>query len=130
MATPPGTQGLHLLIELRECAAELLDDRTGLEAVLRLSAEAIGAQVVAVAFHQFFPRGVTGFVLLAESHLSIHTWPEQRYAAVDLFSCGNTEPGRAVDLLVRALGARRVETLHVRRGLLDQPSASKLVAGI
>jgi S-adenosylmethionine decarboxylase len=124
---PRPVSGVHLLVEYRECARAVLDDPATLERVLREAAVAIGAKVVTAAFHQFAPHGVTGFVLLEESHLSIHTWPERAYAAVDLFSCGASEPERAVEVLRAALGAGRVCQLRVARGDLVADSALRVV---
>jgi S-adenosylmethionine decarboxylase len=122
---PPS--GVHLLVEYRECARQVLDDAAALERVLHQAAAVIGAKVVTSAFHRFVPHGVTGFLLLEESHLSIHTWPEQAYAAVDLFSCGATEPGLAVDVLRSALGAGRVCQVRVVRGALSSDSSLRVV---
>jgi S-adenosylmethionine decarboxylase proenzyme len=130
MATPsePGpTAGVHLLVEYRECTPSVLDDAGELERVLYQAAAAIGARVVTAAFHRFAPHGVTGFVLLEESHLSIHTWPERAYAAVDLFSCGVAEPESAVAVVRAALGARRVCQLRVARGDLSGQAALRVV---
>lgn len=124
---PRPPYGVHLLVEYRECAPEVLDDPAELERVLQAAAAVIGAKVVTSAFHRFVPHGVTGFLLLEESHLSIHTWPEQAYAAVDLFSCGATEPGLAVDVLRGALGAGRVCELRVVRGALSSDSSLHVV---
>ena len=88
-----------------------------LEAALREAAAAIGARVLNVAFHAFAPHGVTGVLLLAESHLSVHTWPEHGYAAVDLFTCGPASPEAALPILRAALGARELECVTVVRGV-------------
>lgn len=128
LPSPPirPASGVHLLVEYRECARAVLDDPTELERALYEAAVAIGAKVVTAAFHRFAPHGVTGFLLLEESHLSIHTWPEQAYAAVDVFSCGATEPSLAVDVLRRALGAGRVCQLRVVRGALSADNALRV----
>ncbi|MEY4508825.1 MAG: hypothetical protein RLZZ450_947 [Pseudomonadota bacterium] len=124
---PRPPSGVHLLVEYRECAPAVLDDPAELERALYQAAHVIGAKVVTAAFHRFLPHGVTGFLLLEESHLSIHTWPEQAYAAVDLFSCGATEPGLAIDVLQRALRAERVCQLRVLRGALSSDSSLHVV---
>ncbi|HEX5660796.1 MAG TPA: adenosylmethionine decarboxylase [Polyangiales bacterium] len=92
-----------MLVECRGCRREVLDDREALEEALRAAARAIGATVISAAFHAFSPHGVTGVLLLAESHLSIHTWPEYGYSAVDLFTCGNSDPRAALPVLREAL---------------------------
>jgi S-adenosylmethionine decarboxylase proenzyme len=119
--------GAHLLVEALGCARPVLDDASALEALLRRAAEAIGARVVTAALHRFSPHGVTGFLLLEESHLSIHTWPEQRYAALDLFTCGAGDPEAALPILRAGLGAERIELVRVARGLLESAAALRVV---
>src|SRR5262249_52699959 len=76
------------------------------------------ATIVDVVFHEFNPFGISGVVVIAESHLAIHTWPEYRYAAVDVFSCGESlQPQVAVDYLVEQLGADRASVVELQRGL-------------
>lgn len=110
------TRGVHLLIECLGCDRAVLDDALALEQALRAAADAIGATVVGAMFHRFAPQGVTGVLLLAESHVSVHSWPEQGYAAVDLFTCGARDPAGAVPALVRAVRAERVSVMRVERG--------------
>lgn len=81
--------GTHLLVELYNCDAELLKKVETVKEILVSAAEHASATIVQVAFHEFNPFGVSGMVVIAESHLSIHTWPEHRYAAVDIFTCGD-----------------------------------------
>jgi S-adenosylmethionine decarboxylase proenzyme len=116
------TRGTHLLVEYLGCPAARLDDAEALETSLREAALAAGARVIQAAFHHFAPHGVTGFLLLEESHLSIHTWPERGYAAVDFFTCGSSSPDVAERCLRSALQATRVEILQVVRGALDAES--------
>ena len=122
------TRGTHLLVEYLGCPPQLLDDAVALEAALRGAAQTIGAQVVTAAFHRFSPHGVTGMLLLEESHLSVHTWPEHGYAAVDLYTCGASDVERAVPVLAAALGAQRSELLRVERGDLTGPHSLHVVA--
>jgi S-adenosylmethionine decarboxylase proenzyme len=110
------TSGRHFLIELFGCDAELLDDAQALRGLLCSAAEAAGARVVAEVFHPFAPHGVTGVVVIEESHLSIHTWPETGYAALDFYTCGEARPERAIELLTGKLRASRVEVLAIARG--------------
>lgn len=117
---PPPPLGWHHLVELYGCEVAALDDLPRVEAALIAAAKAAGATVLDVRFHKFAPQGVSGVVLIAESHLSVHTWPEHAYAAVDLFTCGVTldaEP--AVVLLQAALGATTVSRQAIPRGLTD-----------
>lgn len=110
------TRGRHLLAEYHGCDAAVLDDEGALESLLRRAAEQAGATVVRTVLHRFSPQGVSGVVLIEESHLSIHTWPESGYAAVDFFTCGDCTPDLAVELLRVGLKAERVEVLFVTRG--------------
>jgi S-adenosylmethionine decarboxylase proenzyme len=119
-------RGLHLLVEYLGCPPALLDDAAALETALRQAALAAGARVVQAGFHRFSPHGVTGYLLLEESHISIHTWPELGYAAADLFTCGETSPRLAEDHLRDALGAARVELLEVLRGAVGNESVMQV----
>ncbi len=111
--------GRHLLLELRECNVALLDDLVYLENALVSAAIESGATVIDKSFHQFAPQGVSGVVLIAESHLSLHTWPEHAYAAVDIFTCGTTVKIEvAADALISRLGSRDPSVLEVKRGVL------------
>ena len=115
--------GRHLLAELHGCDPAILSD---LEAVTRAMLEAAaqsGATIVTHSFHHFSPHGVSGAVIIAESHLAIHTWPEHRFAAVDYFSCGAVEAEAAIRSLQVALGARSVERLSLTRGPLGRLEA-------
>lgn len=116
------TRGRHLLVEYHGCDAEVLDDLCGIERIMRRAAEAAGATIVDSIFHLFRPQGVTGVVVVEESHLSIHTWPERGYAAVDFYTCGGCKPRRAHDVLVDALKPVRSERLIVERGLVSDSS--------
>lgn len=113
-----GTLGRHLLIEYRGCAEHILNDFDKIESVLQQAAIAAGATMVGKVFHQFTPIGVSGVVVVQESHLSIHTWPEEGYAAVDFYTCGDCEPEKGHELLMEELGATEFEMLTVRRGAL------------
>jgi len=119
--------GRHLLLELRDCNKAVLDDLKYLENALVSAAIEAGATVIGKSFHQFAPQGVSGVVLIAESHLSLHTWPEHAYAAVDIFTCGTTVKIEvATDSLIRQLGSRDPSALEVKRGMFVQER--KLVA--
>lgn len=107
--------GRHLLAELDRCAR--LPDVDVLARLLRAAAEAGCGTVLAVHTHDFGTSGgVAGIALLAESHISVHTWPEFSYAAVDVFMCGKTaRPEAALEVLVQALGADRIRLQRIDR---------------
>ncbi len=111
--------GKHLLLELKDCNREVLNDLTYLENVFVSAAQEAGATVLGKYFHQFAPQGVSGAVIIAESHLSLHTWPEHGYAAVDIFTCGDTvRTQRAADLLIEKLGSKNPSIMEIKRGVL------------
>lgn len=122
------TAARHVLAEYRGCPADRLDDLDALERLMRAAAQAAGATVIDARFHRFAPHGVSGVLLLLESHLSIHTWPERGYAAVDFYTCGAGDPRRAHEVLAAALRAGECETMLVERGI-DPPARSLRVAG-
>ena len=111
--------GIHILLELRDCNRELLDDLPHIRSSLMQAARDVGATIIGDSFHQFSPQGVTGVIAIAESHLCIHTWPEYGYAAVDIFTCGEAfKPQKAVDLVVRSLQSRDHSVIEIERGIL------------
>ena len=82
--------GRHILVEFSNCKADVLSDVSAIEEAMVKAAQVAGATVINSTFHHFSPYGVSGVVVIQESHLAIHTWPEFKYAAVDLFTCGDT----------------------------------------
>lgn len=110
--------GRHVLVELSHCAPERLSDLEGVRAAMVGAAHVAGAEVREVAFHRFNPRGVSGVVVISESHLSVHTWPELGYAAIDVYTCGaHTDPLAACDYLAMVFEAQSVTSTIVERGL-------------
>jgi len=110
--------GTHLLADLHGIDAALLRDAGGIDAVLRAAALAAGARILHGYFHSFGPeQGVTGVLLLAESHISIHTWPEGGFAAVDIFMCGSARPQLALEHIEAALCPHSSQRRAVVRGL-------------
>jgi S-adenosylmethionine decarboxylase proenzyme len=111
--------GKHLLIELYDCSPGALDSLETVSATMVEAANSVSATIINVAEHKFQPLGVSVVVMIAESHLSIHTWPEHGYAAVDLFTCSDTmSPSVVVDLIREAFGSKRVTTMEVHRGII------------
>jgi S-adenosylmethionine decarboxylase len=107
--------GTHLLIDL--WGAGRLDDPDHIDAALREAAVTAGATILHSHFHHFSPNGgVSGVVVLAESHISIHTWPERDFAAIDIFMCGACNPHLSIPVLQRAFGPERIVLDEQRRG--------------
>lgn len=118
--------GKHILVEAYDCDRERLDNLSGLQAAMQTAAEVAGATVVDVAFRKFEPYGISGVVVISESHLTIHTWPEHGYAAIDLFTCGcRAEPWKAFDFLSGFLKASKVTTMEVQRGYVEAGETSQ-----
>ena len=110
--------GRHLLLELFDCDLDAINNLERVKHTLVEAARRAQATIVDVVFHEFNPFGISGVVVIAESHLSIHTWPEYRYAAVDIFSCGDTlQPDVAASYLVEQFGAERTSMVEMQRGL-------------
>ncbi len=115
------TYGRHLVAEYHRCDPRLLDDVDAITDLMQAAAIAAGATIVRTAFHRFAPTGVSGVVVIQESHLSIHTWPEQGYAAIDFYTCGDCDPKVAHEVLARRLDAQVGELILLERGI---PGAS------
>ena len=112
--------GRHLLMELKDCNGEVLDDVDALKDALLTAANEAGATVLGESFHRFSPHGISGVVIIAESHLFIHTWPEYSYAAADIFTCGDSvRPEKAAEIIIRKLGAREHSIKEIQRGTLS-----------
>ncbi len=112
--------GKHVLLELKDCDPKLLNDIEFIKKVLPAAAAKSGATILGESFHQFEPQGVSGVVLIAESHVSIHTWPELGYAAVDIFTCGTrVNPEKTARDLVKKFASKNHSALEIHRGLLD-----------
>jgi S-adenosylmethionine decarboxylase len=124
--SPSAYLGHQIMAEYHQCPAALLAEPAAIERVMRGAAEACGATIVNSVFHHFNPHGVSGAVIIAESHLAIHTWPEYGYAAVDVFTCGDTiSPTEAVAYLAEHLGAKQHSFTEVRRGHVKTLSAMR-----
>ena len=110
-----------MLLELFECNSETLNNLEAVKDALVEAARRVQATIVDVVFHEFNPFGISGVVVIAESHLAIHTWPEYRYAAVDIFSCGNAlKPEIAAAYLVEQFAAERTSVVELQRGIFIQ----------
>lgn len=108
--------GTHLIIDL--VGASRLDELAHVEETLREAVEVSGATLLHIHLHHFTPNGgVSGVAVLAESHISIHTWPERGYAALDVFMCGDAEPHKAITVLRRAFRPDSIQLNDLKRGL-------------
>ena len=111
--------GTHLIIDLWD--AERLDDLEHVERTLLEAIEAAKATLLHIHLHHFTPNGgISGVAVLAESHISIHTWPERGYAALDVFMCGHAEPQRAIPVLQRAFSPSRTDVNEILRGEVNE----------
>ncbi|MGQ9569300.1 MAG: adenosylmethionine decarboxylase [Thermodesulfovibrionales bacterium] len=112
--------GIHLLIELRDCNPDILRSIEKVKKNLISAAKEAKATIIDTSFHEFNPFGISGVVVIAESHLSIHTWPEYCYAAVDIFTCGDViQPELAVSYLVKKFECKNPSIVEMKRGILS-----------
>ena len=112
--------GRHLLTEFYGCDRETLNDPDRIKKIMEEAAITSGASIVQSVFHLFNPHGISGVVVIAESHLAIHTWPEYGYSAVDIFTCGEeVDPWRACHYLKEKLRAGSTSTVEIFRGAID-----------
>lgn len=112
--------GIHLLLELRDCNPEILRNLEKVKSALVSAAKKARATIISTSFHEFNPFGISGVVVIAESHLTIHTWPEYNYAAVDIFTCGDTiKPEVAAAYLVKAFECKNPSLVEMKRGVLS-----------
>lgn len=124
------TLGRHILCEAYECDPEVLDNIEAVREIMVDAALRAGAEIREVAFHKFSPQGVSGVVVISESHLAIHTWPEHRYAAVDVFTCGEkVDPIVACRYIRDRFKARRIVASEVKRGIFDEHNVTKISPG-
>ena len=122
--------GTHIIVELSDCNAQVLSDVDQVTNILVTAAKEANAEVLQTAFHRFMPQGVSGVVVIAESHLSIHTWPEYGYAAMDIYTCGDhTDPWKACRYAAEKFQAKQMLTTEVRRGLPDEAGVFSHVVG-
>lgn len=112
--------GRHIIAEFYQCNPDILADTQLVETYMKRAAIECGATIVESVFHTFNPYGVSGVVVVAESHLAIHTWPEYGYAAVDVFTCGEEiDPWIAANALKEYLQAKDIKTVELPRGELQ-----------
>jgi S-adenosylmethionine decarboxylase len=110
--------GHHYIVEGSGCTADVISRVEQVEQIMVRAAEVANVQVWAISFHRFSPTGVSGVVVISESHLSVHTWPELGYVALDIFTCGDqAKPEAAVQHALKAFGAVSMHITEVTRGL-------------
>lgn len=122
------TMGRHVIAELWGCNVEKLNDMNYIERVFVDAALEAGAEIREVAFHKFAPHGVSGVVIISESHLTIHSFPEHGYASIDVYTCGDRiDPTVASNYILKALDAKSSEMIEVPRGMgpikVEKPKA-------
>jgi S-adenosylmethionine decarboxylase len=119
MSELPITLGHHWIVDLHGCPVGLLDDHDRVRAQLKETTERFGLTLLNIVSNKFEPQGVTAVGLLAESHMSIHTWPEHGYAAIDIFTCGSDQNLKAAcEFIADSLSATESTVLRLRRGVL------------
>lgn len=111
------TMGRHVIAELWDCDLEKLNNVQFIEQTFVDAALRSGAEVREVTFHKFAPHGVSGVVIISESHLTIHSFPEHGYASIDVYTCGDLDPTVAANYIAEALGAKMREAVVVPRGM-------------
>jgi S-adenosylmethionine decarboxylase len=110
--------GIHLIAEFWR--GKIIEDRKEIKRILIVATKKGNNTPLDITVHKFSPQGLTGVVLLVESHIAIHTWPEYRYAAVDVFTCGsNVDPEKAAKLITERLGAQSHSLIELRRGIME-----------
>ncbi|NLJ71854.1 MAG: S-adenosylmethionine decarboxylase proenzyme [Syntrophomonadaceae bacterium] len=122
------TLGRHILAEMYGCPFEVLNDVSRVEDIMVNAALEAGAEVREFVFHKFSPQGVSGVVVISESHLAIHTWPELGYAAIDVFTCGDkVNPWDACNYLAELFKADYVNASEIQRGIIEGQQERQVV---
>jgi S-adenosylmethionine decarboxylase len=112
------TIGRHYIVEASGCDSNIIGSVAKVEQILVKAAEIAGAQVWSISFSKFPPHGVSGVVVISESHISTHTWPEYGYVALDIYTCGkNVDPEKAVVFAVEAFGSSTSHITEITRGI-------------
>ena len=125
-AVVPRALGKHIILEVYGCSFEKLNDLEGLRRVMVEAAKRAGCKVLGTFEHKFSPHGVTIVVAVAESHISIHTWPEFGYAAIDIFTCGDADCDLIRDMLLEFLRPAFWSELKLERGRFSVNGNSRL----
>lgn len=120
--------GRQILVEFYDCDSEKINDVSYIESAFLEATRASRATIISHNFHKFSPHGVSGVVVIAESHVTIHSWPEYNYAAVDIFTCGDTiDPWIIQEHLKEALQSKNISSMEMKRGLFKVPPGQRLL---
>ncbi|AYV57895.1 S-adenosylmethionine decarboxylase proenzyme [Leptospira yasudae] len=112
--------GKHVIAEFYDCDYETINNHELVEDIMLKSVDLSGATTIKSVFHRFSPYGVSGVVVVSESHFAIHTWPEYGYCAVDVFTCGDLIDNQAaLDYLKEKFGSKSISVVEMKRGLLN-----------
>ena len=118
--------GKHLLLELNGCDHKLLNDISFIKETMLAAAKESGATILGESFHQFSPQGVSGVIIIAESHLTVHTWPEHGYAGADIFTCGTrVKPEKAAKVIIAKLKPSTHSIILMERGIIASKQKAK-----
>ncbi|MGB9677713.1 MAG: adenosylmethionine decarboxylase [Candidatus Ratteibacteria bacterium] len=114
---PPN--GIHVILDLYECSDfSVLNSPEKIKEILLKAIKKTGVTLIDIKIHKFSPFGVSGFALISESHISIHTWPEKKYAGVDIYTCGKKAfPEKASDLFIKELKSKKPSVIKIERGI-------------
>ena len=115
-----GTLGHHFIVEATDCDKEILKNVEKIRDIFLKAAKESNMTIKGDFFFRFSPEGVSGTVIVAESHLSIHTWPNEGYAAIDVYTCGNSQPEKAVDYILKELKAKKAHITEIKRGIKEE----------
>ncbi len=114
--------GRHLIGDFFDCDCELINDVNQVKRIMVTAAEIVKAHIVDISFHTFNPHGISGVIVIAESHLAIHTWPEYGYCSIDIYTCGDElDPWIAFEYMNKEFKAKRTSVMEMKRGMLNVP---------
>lgn len=120
--------GRQILVEFYDCDSDKINDVGFIESAFLEATRASKATVISHNFHKFSPYGVSGVVVIAESHVSIHSWPEYNYAAVDIFTCGDTiDPWVIQEFLKDAFESKNISSMEMKRGMFKVQPGERLL---
>jgi S-adenosylmethionine decarboxylase len=115
------TRGLHYIVEASGCDPQILEDVNKLKEILINAAKVGKMDIRSVHLYKFSPRGISGLVIVSSSHISIHTWPEHGYAAIDVYICGQgSNPEEAIQYILQSIKAKHAHITEIERGIMDE----------